>query len=336
MRAKYNIRIEMNKYQILALKGLRKIYTSVFSFEKNKKLKSIYDADISSQIIYESLSLDEPCMIARFGATELMCIVNYLGVKRQKTNFISYIRGKELDWWWRESSLNQIEQWSGFFPATIPNVEKFCEMMIADSKQVDILGSWLADESYLETEINNAKLIQVVFLEPFWSKIPWTIALKNKNVLVIHPFEDEIRSQYKRRELLFENSNILPEFNLFTIRAVQSLGGDCQFTSWFEALDYMKSEIDKVDFDFCLIGAGAYGFPLAAYVKSIGKKAIHMGGSLQLLFGIKGKRWENALQGSQELGGEGKYSGLMNDYWIYPNEKSKPKNADVVEGACYW
>ena len=55
----------------------------------------------------------------------------------------------------------------------------------------------------------------------------------------------------------------------------------------------MKAQIDKEDFDICLIGAGAYGFPLAAYVKRKGKKAVHLGGALQLLFGIKGSRWED-------------------------------------------
>ena len=32
--------------------------------------------------------------------------------------------------------------------------------------------------------------------------------------------------------------------------------------------------------------------PLAAFIKSIGKKAVHLGGSTQILFGIKGERWD--------------------------------------------
>lgn len=294
------------------------------------------DSNIVSQMILELLNDKKPAMIARYGATELMCMVNYLGVKKGRPNLISYIQGKEADWWWKDSSLKQIEQWSGFFPATVPNIECFCELMIQNSENVDILASWLDNESYFKKELGKAKRIQGLFLDPFWSDIPWTIALKGKNVLVIHPFETDIKSQYKRRELLFANSDILPEFNLITICAVQSLGGDCEFSSWFEALSYMKDEINKVDFDICLIGAGAYGFPLAAYVKSIGRKAVHVGGSLQLLFGIKGKRWENPLYGEQELGIQGEYPALMNEYWIYPSDKNKPKNANVVEGACYW
>ena len=56
----------------------------------------------------------------------------------------------------------------------------------------------------------------------------------------------------------------------------------------------MQKEIDKIDFDIAILGCGAYGYPLASYIKSIGKKAIHIGGATQLIFGIKGKRWEKA------------------------------------------
>ena len=75
----------------------------------------------------------------------------------------------------------------------------------------------------------------------------------------------------------------------------------------------------------------AYGLPLAAHVKRQGKKAIHLAGSLQLLFGIKGKRWENPNYNPLY-----NYSELMNEHWVYANDIEKPKNAHIVEGACYW
>ena len=85
-----------------------------------------------------------------------------------------------------------------------------------------------------------------------------------------------------------------------------------------------------------LIGCGAYGFHLAAHVKRRGKKAVHLGGALQLLFGIKGKRWEDALYGAVTLGEKGRYPALFNEYWVYPDEHYKPANANQVEGGCYW
>ena len=127
---------------------------------------------------------------------------------------------------------------------------------------------------------------------------------------------------------MFDDKRVLPQFkSLETIKAVQTIAGnDSQFSDWFGALDFMKAEIDKKDFDIAIIGCGAYGFPLAAHVKRMGKKAIHLGGPTQMLFGIKGKRWiEND-----------KFGTIINDYFVLPSDEDKIMNAAKVEKGCYW
>ena len=122
---------------------------------------------------------------------------------------------------------------------------------------------------------------------------------------------------------------MMPDFELKTIKAVQTIAGEkSEFKDWFEALNWMKNEILKVDFDVCIIGCGSYGFPLAAHVKRIGKKAVQMAGSTQLLFGVKGRRWEfDPYQ---------PFTNFINEYWVRPDQTEKPKNASIVESACYW
>lgn len=116
----------------------------------------------------------------------------------------------------------------------------------------------------------------------------------------------------------------MPEFDLQIMRSVQSIAGNPSgFETWFDALAYMEEEIEKRDFDIALLGCGAYGFNLAAHIKRMGKKAVHLGGFLQILFGIIGKRWE------------GKYP-FENEHWIRPLESDKPKGADSIENGCYW
>ena len=88
----------------------------------------------------------------------------------------------------------------------------------------------------------------------------------------------------------------------------------------------MKDKIDQDDYDVCLIGCGAYGFPLAAHVKRMGKQAIHLGGALQLLFGIRGNRWDNMDD----------YKSLVNQYWTRPKGVEIPQAKDKVENGCYW
>lgn len=78
-----------------------------------------------------------------------------------------------------------------FFPATIENVSKFSEMMIEIMPLVDILGTWRPQELFSK-ELRNSQFIALRLLEPFWSKQPWTKALENKKILVIHPFAEAI------------------------------------------------------------------------------------------------------------------------------------------------
>lgn len=326
----------MISLSIFTLKALRKLYAKTFGGYQLPPLQREEDPDKASEMIYNLLSDDKPCMIARFGATEMSAIINYLGVNGKRHSVWKFIQGKQPEWWWNKNIMNQMQQWSGFFPPTPENMQRFGEMMIEDAKEVDILGSWLQQEIYITNNILQLKKVGILLLEPFWSEQPWSRVLKDKKILVIHPFAQTIERQYKKRELLFKNPNILPQFELTTIKAVQSLGGSDQFNNWFEALDWMKAEMDKVDYDICLIGCGAYGFPLAAHVKRMGKKAVHLGGSLQLLFGIIGKRWENPKQGSKELKGNNKYPQLFNKYWARPSMYDTPANKNNIEGGCYW
>jgi hypothetical protein len=329
----------MNQVHIYSLKVLRKLYSKIFLVTTKTKPECDQDPNSVSQKIQEALMANKPFMIARFGSTELTCLCNYIGIKQQKNKVSQFIKGDSNPWWWEPKIINQMQQWSGFFPAKTDKLEQFCELMIDDIPQVDILGSWLSDENFLEKELSYTERIRLMYLDPFWSRNPWTIALKEKKILVVHPFAESIIKQYQKRELLFENQDILPEFKSLTvIKAVQSIGmADSRFNDWFEALEYMKAEISKVDFDICLIGCGAYGFPLAAHVKRIGKKAVHMGGSLQLLFGIRGKRWELYDPHYEQPGNIFiHYYGLPNDYWIRPSEEEKPVSHSNVEGSCYW
>ena len=164
-------------------------------------------------------------------------------------------------------------------------------------------------------------------VEPFYFKNPWSAQLKNKRVLIVSPFEQSIKSQYlNNRQNIWQN-DVLPEFELLTYKSVQSIGGSGPDSSWLESLNRMKSEISKINFDIALLGCGAYGVPLVSYIyNQLNKSAIYIGGALQIIFGIKGKRWDDHETISK----------FYNDYWIRPSINETPSAATTVEGACYW
>ncbi|MFB6341485.1 hypothetical protein ACE1ET_07170 [Saccharicrinis sp. FJH62] len=314
------------------LKTTRKIYSTIQhgNTMSGRNWKMFSNKTYANDLIYNMILSEKPCMIARFGSTEMLNLVNYIGVKHKARfkNYKTYIKGQTPPWWWEQSNIDQLQNWSGFFPAEISKVEQFCELMFNDVHEVDLLGSWLLTEKYFDDYLKNAKKVVLEDIEPFFAPNPWTKALKGKKVLIVHPFAKTIEQQYKKRQLLFEN-DLLPDFEIRTVKAVQSIAGvKTEFADWFEALESMKRQIDAIDYDICIIGAGAYGFPLAAHVKRSGKKAIHMAGVTQLLFGIIGNRWENYIVWP--------YTNLFNEHWVRPGDTEKPVGANKVEGACYW
>lgn len=287
----------------------------------NMKGKDVQD------LVRDMLTSNDPCMIARFGATELTamegyrCNISLKNIKRYLNKEIDHIG-------YTNYIVKNMWELSGFFPSNKQTLDKFSEMMINLLPMVDILGSWRTEEQWFDKDLHNVIKVPLADLEPYYFNNPWTTALEGKRVLVIHPFEDTIRKQHARLDKLFADKQMAPSYELLTIKAVQSIAGNKpeEFNDWFEALDWMKSEIDKLDFDIAIIGCGAYGFPLAAYVKQIGKKAIHLGGAVQYLFGIRSNAGDNSI----------KLPRLMNEFWVYPSAEETPMGIEKVENSRYW
>lgn len=308
------------------------LFGEYWNIEKMRK-NIVYDPCEISNIVYHALYGKNPCMIARFGLIELTVISNYTSIISRRKNLLNCISGKSLYWWWNKRMRMELQSNAGFFPNTSEAVTKYCRLMLNDLKMLDVLAAWVGKEPIVIGEKFAIPYVGLQEMEPWWQENPWTRALEGKRVVVVHPFAELIEMQYlNKRTLLFRDKNILPEFKLRTVKAVQSIGGECNhFKDWFEALEWMKSEMSKEDYDIALIGCGAYGFPLAAYVKRTGKKAIHLGGVLQLLFGIKGARWEN-----KDYHPIFDYTTLFNEHWVKAGEEYKPFIANLIEGGCYW
>ena len=324
---------------VFALKALRKTYRSVFHPTFPLPPCEL-DRTKANQLIYNLLSSDKPCMISRFGTGEIGIVSNYLQVHSKVALPIrcyQYVKGNCGLPWWDKLFFKSMRNNAGIFPETIDILERFSERYLQDTPLIDLLGSFNYSERYMPLR-NEVMKVHLECLYPFWVDRPWTLALKGKKVLVVHPFVETIHSQYTHRELLFDNPNVLPEFELKTLRAVQSnAGATVPYKDWFEALKRMEDDMGKIDFDFCILGCGAYGLPLAATVKRMGKKSIHMGGGSQLLFGIKGRRWDNNAYHWKSLPQlNTNYSSLYNEYWVRPLQAETPKAAQNVEGACYW
>ena len=278
------------------------------------------------------ISSDNPFMISRLGSLEARFLYNFLVNEKytRKLNFISHVSPYFK---YNYRLLFSMQNNAGFFPLNNSNINLFCKRYINDLKNVDILGCWNGYESKISSLLS-LKYIPVPLrsIEPFYSKNSWVAALNNKKILVINPFTKSIINQHKKFDKIFDlkfTDISSYSFKLNVFKPVISNAGNhktCGYDSWSEALLDMQNQIKDIDFDIAIIGAGSYGLPLASFVKSLGKGSIHLGGSTQILFGIKGKRWDN-----HEF-----ISKLYNENWVRPDITEIPNNHIKIEDGCYW
>lgn len=278
--------------------------------------KKIKEIDETNNLIIEMIESGKPFIVSRFGSTELRTVVN--GIER-KLGFRKNYSAKISD---------AICSCSGFFPVSTEKLDEFTELFLSASEDVDVFAVWfnLMEDYVIHTFAPESKLVELEAIEPYRSDNPWSQALEGKKVLVVHPFTESIEYQKKFFDKLFDDKRVLPSFELITYKSVQSLGGNKNYSSWFDALDAMVDDIKQIDFDIAIVGCGAYGMPLASQIKQMGKQVIHLAGATQILFGIRGSRWDSRPEMQK----------YFNEYWIRPSESEKPQNAERVEKACYW
>lgn len=274
-------------------------------------------------IIRRTLASGSPCFITRLSTIELATTRYYLKWRRNKRIRPAYLAHQK----------RLMQNLAGFFPPEDVQLDRFAVELLEWCSAADVMAlSFHRDEDVIVNRYcPDASLVQIDALNCMCYEKPWSAELEGKTVLVVHPFARTIESQYReRRTLLYEDPSVLPEFDLKTLIPVQSSAGcETGHASWFEALDYMLEEVSTQDFDVAVVGAGAYGMPIGAFIKSMGRQVVHLGGATQLLFGIKGRRWERD-----------DWDDLIvrhyNDAWVRPTADETPAGADGVEGGCFW
>jgi len=196
-------------------------------------------------------------------------------------------------------------------------------------------GLYAQEQNAYLARKQQAKGLDFRVLEPFYlleeRLEPWTHRLLGKKVLIIHPFVESFQEQMNRGFSFFKDRSIfLPGQELIYYKAFNTLANHRLHKNWFETFSIMCREIKALDFDVALLGCGGYGIPLCDFIHSTLKKsAIYVGGGLQLLFGVNGKRWLNQPLIKRESEREG-------SLWTRPKEEEKIQGNTMIEGGCYW
>ena len=301
-------------------KLLGEVYNFRFGrFERQIEKRTITEAK-ANEIMSGFLQSSRPFLVGRAGAMECGICWNFARASYFDVNHSK----KKL-----AAALNN----AGISSLEDESLDRFSLIYLASIAQLDLIGAWKVAGMYpllARYGSPNSQYTALGSLEP-WSAFrsnarPWTSLLHGKRILVVHPFARSIEAQYANRANIKTIGQILPDFELTTLVPPVTFAGQDNGASWVNNLHGLMSQAAARDFDVALIGCGAYGLPLGAFVKQMGRGAIHLGGALQLLFGIRGKRWDDRAD----------LLPLMDESWIRPLREERPAGADAVEQACYW
>jgi hypothetical protein len=259
--------------------------------------KAIYDA------IDLALCTGESLLIGRNGSTELGQI---LGIPQVPQHLVN----------------------AGIWP----NAKGFAEAAAAATRAANILAAgWYAPYAAAEAAfLATAQSLKVdlAALEPYYAPehLQWSRLFAGQRVAVVSPFTDTIKQQVKKP--IWPNGLLPASIDLVTIRSgfpeqIAPNSWPPAVHCWQDAVNLIVQEVEAAKVRVVLLGCGALGMLAAHRLQQSGHICIVLGGALQILFGIKGRRWLKEP-----------VSVHFNEHWTFPLER--PPGAALIEGACYW
>jgi hypothetical protein len=309
----------------------------------------------ASHEIATLLSDPSPVFLSRIGGSDTNAVAKYLALKGRGTLSVG---NPEILW-----HRGRAAEYNGFYDrrGDIQTFFRYCEELISchkssghafmcNSPLLSIYFPNAIHKAFFREQIENRgeleNLISHITSEDaktfyFYELVeslvlnPWTLfslfstILPGKRVLVISPFSASIKRNFTNRNAFFKKY-MYPDFELCTINSPITYAGLpaelYPHSDWFETLASLRDEISKERFDIALLSCGSYAMPLGTYIaRSLYRKAIYVGGVLQLYFGVMGRRYEGIFFTDQ----------LNSDQFIYPLEREKYiKHVNLSEEAA--
>lgn len=274
----------------------------------------------------------DPFFIARNGTIELEVLYWY--ITRRKPMGTDY-PGRMLD---------QIHLNAGIFPST--SVDAWCEAYLsALGKLTGLAAGWYTPLKVIEAGLLARYAPPNVFktplrsLEPYYvpPKTRWTQYLSGRRVAVVSSFSKTMSKQILKADEIWKGdmTGLLPsdvkEWSFIQTgyapgTALGNAGWPPGIDCWQKAVDYIVEKVLKSRAEVALIGCGGLGVLIGAALKEKGISTLVLGGAIQVLFGIKGGRWQK----------HDVISKFWNPAWVWPAPEEVPKGAAMIEGACYW
>lgn len=234
---------------------------------------------------------------------------------------------------------------AGLFPARPESIDGWCEHMLqAVLPYMDLMVEWsptskLHEYYFLEAHAPQSRRTVLRALEPYYEEDVgdrYTLAIPDgAKVAIISPFTDTILAQGPRLHEVWPSKPMwnpsitcIPIQTFFTplVTSLPTQQWPAGITCWKAACDAIIEKVRVVGAKYAIVGCGALSLPIVVALKSAGCVAIHTGGATQIMFGIKGRRWD----------AHGIISNFYNDAWVRPAAHEIPEHASAIENGCYF
>ena len=255
----------------------------------------------------ERLNDEFSLSIIRFGNVEMQAILN------RNTNIYDQMYSNAGFYCKDKKKAHQIFlKWKNLYVAGVYNCDLMLDVVSCHSFQIlgDLLNrinTWRPSLPYIE--------------EPSW----WIENVINEykgTIGIVSYFKKDIESKLSIMDKIWGREM---KKKFIIVKSENTITGNEPDDHWLQTFNKLKKRVkNQKEPGLWLVSCGCYGVPLCEDIKNNGKKAIYVGGLLQLLFGLKGKRWDDRHEVNRNY----------NKYWTYHNEK--PTNGELVEAGCYW
>jgi hypothetical protein len=236
--------------------------------------------------------------------------------------------------------VTKVSRTAGIFPLDPEFYRRFGELYAEQVRRLDCIG---VDVTRLRATLEvlffhgiEGEVIDYLDQEPDRSTPNdqarcWLPHLRGRRVLLVSSFAELLRRRATRAtfEAVWAKTG-KPWFHPADVGAVEFPYGfapatQARFPTALDLLDDITARIAEREFDVAIIGAGGLGIPIASFVKGLGRVGISLGGAIQPLFGVSGRRWNEREDWRRDY---------FNDAWIDMPPEYRPDPAETFEN--YW
>jgi hypothetical protein len=271
-----------------------------FNFIKNQNKQEI------SEFMFSNINNNSGWFLNRLGGSDYDAVFEYYDADKNIKTFninLHIKKTKELNGYFDKSSNEEIQK-----QIFLNYLEKMYDCYINSSAFTNAVG--LIQNNFNNKPLNNfnkilcknKQIIHYYYIEGIVDFIQdFKIFAENKKILIVSPFSESIKYQTNIDRInnlihnyTFPNCTFLTYNTPITYNSENSdLINEVTTDNWLEQCTKMECEISHIDFDIALLSCASYATCLGSFISTkMNKKSIYIGGILNVLFNIFGKRYD--------------------------------------------